>query len=82
MLSLKNFEQLDELSKSTLGSYAKKAARDAIIKRKTAADFENQAKKARSPGMKAASTSISQDYKEKSWKRRDGVEKAIDKLTK
>ena len=48
-------EELDELSKSTLGSYAKKASRDAVITRKIGADFENQAKKARSPGMKAAS---------------------------
>lgn len=75
-------ETLDELSKSTLGSYAKKASRDAVITRKIGADFENQAKKARSPGMKAASGEISQKYKEKSWKRRDGVDKAVDRLTK
>lgn len=75
-------EELDELSKTTLGSYAKKASRDAVITRKIGADFENQAKKARSPGMKAASGEISQKYKEKSWKRRDGVEKAVDRLTK
>jgi hypothetical protein len=75
-------EELDELSKSTLGSYAKKASRDAVITRKIGADFENQAKKARSPGMKAASDEISQKYKEKSWKRRDGVDKAVDRLTK
>lgn len=75
-------EELDELSKSTLGSYAKKASRDAVITRKIGADFENQAKKARSPGMKAASDEISQKYKSKSWKRRDGVDKAVDRLTK
>jgi hypothetical protein len=75
-------EELDELSKSTLGSYAKKASRDAVITRKIGADFENQAKKARSPGMKAASDEISQKYKEKSWKRRDNVDKVIDRLTK
>ena len=75
-------EELDELSKSTLGSYAKKASRDAVMTRKIGADFENQAKKARSPGMKAASDEISQKYKEKSWKRRDGVDKAVDRLTK
>ena len=75
-------EELDELSKSTLGSYAKRASRDAVITRKIGADFENQAKKARSPGMKAASAEISQKYKEKSWKRRDGVDKAVDRLTK
>jgi hypothetical protein len=75
-------EELDELSKSTLGSYAKKASRDAVITRKIGADFENQAKKARSPGMKAASDEISQKYKSKSWKRRDGLDKAVDRLTK
>jgi hypothetical protein len=32
--------------------------------------------------MKAASTSLADKYKSKSWKRRDGVDKAIDKLTK
>jgi hypothetical protein len=75
-------EIIDELSKSTLGSYIKTAARDAVITRKIGADFENQAKKARSPGMKAASDEISQKYKEKSWKRRDGVDKAVNRLTK
>jgi len=75
-------EQIDELSKSTLGSYAKKASRDAVITRKIGADFERKADAARSPGMKAASNEISQKYKEKSWKRRDGLEKAVDRLTK
>ena len=75
-------EALDELSKSTLGSYAKAAARDAVITRKIAADFEHQGKRAKSPGAKAASNELSQKYKEKSWKRRDGVDKAVDRLTK
>ena len=75
-------EELDELSKSTLGSYAKKASRDAVITRKIGADFENRADRARSPGMKAGSQAMSQKYKEKSWKRRDGLEKAVDRLTK
>jgi len=78
-------EELDEysgLSKSTLGSYAKKATRDAVITRKIGADFEHQSKRAKSPGMKAASDELSQKWKEKSWKRRDGVDKAVDRLTK
>jgi hypothetical protein len=75
-------ENLDELSKTTLGSYAKKASRDAVITRKIGADFEHQSKRAKSPGMKAASDDIAQKYKEKSWKRRDGVDKAVDRLTK
>jgi hypothetical protein len=75
-------EQIDELSKTTLGSYAKKATRDAVITRKIGADFEHQGKRAKSPGSKAASDELSQKYKSKSWQRRDGVDKAVDRLTK
>ena len=75
-------EELDELSKSTLGSYAKKASRDAVITRKIGADFERKADAARSPGMQAANTELSSRYKQKSFKRRDGLEKAVDRLTK
>jgi len=75
-------EQIDELSKSTLGSYAKKASRDAVITRKIGADFERKADAARSPGMQAANTELSSRYKQKSFKRRDGLEKAVDRLTK
>jgi hypothetical protein len=75
-------ENLDELSKTTLGSYAKKASRDAVITRKIGADFENKADKARSPGMKAAGNELSQKYKSKSFKRRNGLDKAVDRLTK
>jgi len=75
-------EELDELSKSTLGSYVKKASRDATITRKIGADFENRADRARSPGKKDANTELSSKYKQMSWKRRDGLEKAVDRLTK
>jgi hypothetical protein len=80
--SVKEDTELDELSKSTLSSYAKKASRDAVITRKIGADFENRADRARSPGMKAASNELSSRYKQKSFKRRDGLEKAVDRLTK
>jgi hypothetical protein len=75
-------EVIDELSKSTLGSYVKKAARDAVITRKISADFEHQSNRAKKPDSKAAIADDSQKYKEKSWKRRDGVDKAVDRLTK
>ena len=81
-LTKEEVEELDELSKSTLGSYAKQASRDAVISRKIGADFEHQSKRAKSPGMKAASDEISQKYKVKSWKRKAGVDKAVDRLTK
>ena len=73
---------IDELSKATLGSYAKKATRDSTITRKIASDFEHMSDRARTPGMKQAAGSNAQRYKEKSWKRRDGVDKAVDRLTK
>jgi hypothetical protein len=79
---MKEETELDELSKSTLGSYAKKASRDAVITRKIGADFEHKADAARSPGMKAANNELSSRYKQKSFKRRDGLEKAVDRLTK
>jgi hypothetical protein len=76
------YEQLDELSKATLGSYAKKASRESTINRKIASDFEHMSDRARTPGMKQAAGMNAQNYKERSWKRRDGADKAIDKLTK
>lgn len=76
------YEELDELSKATLGSYAKKAALDSTITRKIASDFEHMSDRARTPGMKQAAGMNAQNYKERSWKRRDGAAKAIDKLTK
>jgi hypothetical protein len=82
LLRKEEVEELDELSKSTLGSYAKKASRDAVITRKIGADFERKADAARSPGMQSANTELSSKYKQKSWKRRDGLEKAVDRLTK
>ena len=75
-------EELDELSKSTLGSYVKKASRDSTILRKIGADFEHMADKSRKPSSKAASTELSNKYKSKSWSRRDGLDKAVDRLTK
>ena len=75
-------ENIEELNKSTLGSYAKKAALDATISRKIATDFQNRAKTARKQDMKDANTNIANDFQNKSWKRQDNVNKAIDRLTK
>ena len=75
-------EIIYELSKSTLGNYIKKSSNNAVISRKIAGDFEHQGDRARSPGMKAGSQVMSQKYKEKSWKRKDGIIKAVDRLTK
>ena len=75
-------EQIDELSKATLGSYVKKASRTATVDRKIAGDFENQANKSRTPSMKAASQSLADKWKSKAWKRLNNTDKAIDRLTK
>ena len=75
-------EQIDELSKSTLGSYIKKAAADSTISRKIGADFENRANSKRSPAMKDASIALSDKFKSDSRKRKANVDKAVDRLTK
>jgi hypothetical protein len=77
-----SYDQLDEISKATLGSYVKKASKDAVITRKIAGDFENSADRARSPRMKAASTQLADKWKSKSWKRSHNINKAVDRLSK
>jgi hypothetical protein len=81
-LAKEEVESIDEISKATLGSYAKKASFDSAISKKIAADFDNRAKTSRKQDMKDANTNIANDYKTKSWKRQDNVNKAIDRLTK
>ena len=73
-------KKLNELSKATLGSYAKKAAKDATINRKIATDFEHRAKRAKKQDMKDANASVSNDFKNKSFKRSANVDKAINRL--
>lgn len=79
---METYENLDEVSKATLGSYIKKASRDAVVKRKIGADFEHQADKSRKPGMKAAATQLADKYKAKSWSRSHNINKAVDRLSK
>lgn len=85
-------EDLDELSKKTLGSYVKKASHDVATKAAATGRYAERANKA-SDDMKASG-----DYSlhmkkrkddetadkmfKKSWKRRLGIGKAIDKMTK
>jgi hypothetical protein len=75
-------EQLDEISKATLASYIPKAAKDARIHGQIASDFAARGKTARKPGSKQSWERLSQKYKEKAWKRDDGIAKAVNKLTK
>jgi len=75
-------EQINEISKSTLGSYVNKASKDARYSGQIAKDFEHKAQKARNPGMKDAAKSLAASFKSKAWKRDDGIEKAVSRLTK
>lgn len=78
-------DQLDELSKATLGSYIKNASHDVATRGAATRQFANDEQKARDD----------EDYREasrkkqmgdkmfaKSWKRREGMAKAVDRLTK
>ena len=75
-------EQIDELKKSTLGSYVKKAARDMSASRKIATDFEHQAGRAKSASMKGASNRLADKFNAIAKKRNAGVGKAVERLTK
>jgi hypothetical protein len=74
--------KLDELSPKTLGSYIKKASKDATISRKIAGDFENRAKAAKKPDMKSANASVANDFRTKSFRRQDNVDRAVDRIAK
>ena len=76
------YEQLDELSKSTLVSYTKKATRSAAIQRKIANDFEHMADKSRKPSMKASASSLADQWKSKYRNRLKNVDKAVDRISK
>jgi hypothetical protein len=75
-------EEIDELSKSTLASYAKKATRDARLKMATGKDFERVASRSKKPAYKTAATTWERRYKDDARRREAGVEKAIDRLAK
>jgi len=74
--------QIDEISKKTLGSYVNKAAKDARMQGQIATDFENQGDKARKQSKKDSFERLHRKYLAKSWKREDGIAKAVNKLTK
>lgn len=75
-------EQIDELSKSTLGSYVKNAAKDVGASRKLGADFANNAKKSKNPSSKSANSRLSDRFNSIAQKRHAGIGKAVERLTK
>ena len=81
-LAKEEVEQIDELSKSTLGSYVKKATSDAVVSRKIGTDFEHRASRAKSTSTKDASNRLSDRFNDMSKKRQSGVGKAVERLTK
>ena len=79
-LKKEEVELIDELSKDTLASYAKKASHDARIKQHVAADFKSKAVHARVPRKKENWKSLADKYQSQAWKREKGHDKAVDKL--
>ena len=78
-------EQLDELSKAKLGSYIKNASHDVATRGALTRQFANDEKNARDDSdFQEASRKKQMGDKmfAKSWKRREGVAKAVDRLTK
>lgn len=75
-------EEVNELKKSTIASYAKKASHDARMNQSMAKDAEAAVDKYRKPDMKAAASRLATTFKKKAWKREAGVNQAIDRLAK
>jgi hypothetical protein len=74
--------ELDELNKSTLASYAKKATHDSRMKMAIGKDFERVGANTRKPEYKAGAKKWEDKYKSDARKREAGVGKAIDRLAK
>ena len=78
-------EQLSELSKKTLGSYIKKASHDVATRGAATRQFSIDARKAREDhdytGSRKKEAQADKTFA-KSWKRREGMAKAVDRLTK
>jgi hypothetical protein len=75
-------EELDELSKGTLASYAKKATHDARIKHGIGKDFERISKTSRKAEYKQGAKEWEDKYKSDARRREAGANKAIDRLAK
>ena len=76
------FEQLDELSKSTLGSYVNKSTQDAARSSSASSNWAHTSDKARNPRVKAAAAQYSGEEESRKQKRLAGIGKAVKKLTK
>ena len=81
-LAKEETEQIDELSKKTLGSYVNKAAHDSRMQGQVATDFENMADRARKQSKADSYERLHRKYLGHAWKREAGIAKAVGKLTK
>jgi hypothetical protein len=75
-------EQIDELSKSTLGSYVNKASSDATRSAASSTSFAFRSTAAKNPRVKDAAAKISDEEESRKQKRLAGIGKAVKKLTK
>ena len=84
-LAKEEVEQIDELSKKTLGNYIKSATHDVAAKGAATRQFAIDAsRQSGEQDYNAARKSMAKSDKtfSKSWKRRDNMAKAVDRLTK
>jgi hypothetical protein len=83
--SNESVEQIDELSKKTLGNYIKSASHDVAAKGAATRQFAiDSSRQSGEQDYNAARKSMAKSDKtfSKSWKRRDNMAKAVDRLTK
>ena len=75
-------QQIDELSKSTLGSYINKASGDAATSKAASANWAHVSTKARNPRVKDAAAKYSDEEDARHSKRMTGISQAVKKVTK
>jgi hypothetical protein len=75
-------QEIEEVSKKTLGSYIKKATGEVRGNSRAGKDFERDAKAARSDKNKNINNRISMNFSKRAAKRISGIETAADKLAK
>ena len=73
-------EEIEEVSKKTLGSYIKKATVSYGSRERMGKEFERDAKETRSATEKNTNSSLADRFQKGAVKRRAGIMKATDKL--
>lgn len=82
VMATEESEQIDELSKSTLGSYINKASGDAATSKAASANWAHVSTKARNPRVKDAAAKYSDEEDARHSKRMTGISQAVKKVTK